>query len=163
MLRRLALAIALAEPAVLLGANPTQITASPATVSFLSSDPDAGPVAGSPVTVTWVVWLGGSSNTWNVTVRANSSTLGSCAAVPASAIRARCTSVSVTGFPAGSGSCSQAFPLGTGDQQIAGGLQGGIYATYTVTITYDFTDSWRYKGATAPACSLNLTYVVNIQ
>lgn len=163
MWRTLTIAVALPGLAVLLWAATSlgPITATPPTVSFRSSDPDAGPVAGTPVTVTWTAYGGSRNRTWNITVRANSSTLSNCATVPSSAIRARCTSATVTS--GGSGSCSQAFPLGISGQQVAGGNEGQQTGDYTVNITYEFTDSWKYKGATSPACSLNLTYVVTAQ
>lgn len=162
MWRTLTIAAALTGLAALLWATTLSlITATPSTVNFSSSDPDTVPVAGSPVTVTWSTSNGSHSWTWNITARANTSTLGNCTSVPASAIRARCTSVAVTG--GGSGSCSQSVPLGTTAQQIAGGYEGSGTASYTVNITYEFTDSWRYRGATAPACSLILTYSVYAQ
>ena len=141
------------------------ITATPATVTFTSSDPDLSPVAGSPVTVTWRFTYGSSSQTWNIGVRANNSTMTHCGAVPTSAITVSCQSVSMSGGTpgTGSGSCSQPFLLSTTNQQVAGGLQRGNNANYTVNISYSFQDRWRYRGAVTPACALTLTYTVYFQ
>ncbi len=140
------------------------ITAMPATVTFVSSDPDQGLISGSPVTVTWRFTGGQQKRDWNIAVRADSSTLANCNTVPASAITVSCQAVSITGDgPGGSGSCSQPFQLGTANRQLAGGLQRQHNANYTVNITYSFQDSWRYRGAVTPACALVLTYTVYFQ
>jgi len=138
------------------------ISVIPATVTFQSSDPDAGAVAGTPVTVSWHYTDGWHKSSWSIRVRANSSTLTNCRAIPASAIRVSCQSVTIRGGApgTGSGACSPPFQLGTVDQQVAGGLQQQHDADYTVNIIFSFQDSWRYQGAVNPACALELTYTV---
>jgi len=154
------LMLGLALPAALPAADPTNISVSPQTLSFQSSDPDSSP-ATATASVTWSVWFG--SGSWNLSVRANSSTLANCPAVPVSAIRVRCASVSVGGIPAGSGTCAQPFLLTTTSQKVAAGTQGRIFANYAISIIYEFTDSWKYRGATSPPCSLTLTYAIYVQ
>jgi len=141
------------------------ITVTPATVTFQSSDPDAGTVAGTPVTVTWRYTDGWHKSDWSIRVRANSPTLANCGSIPASAIRVSCQLVTIQGGAPGTGSgvCSQPFQLGTVDQQIAGGLQRQHDADYTVNIVFSFQDSWKYQGAINPACALELTYTVFFQ
>ncbi|MCL6545354.1 MAG: hypothetical protein K6T61_08985 [Bryobacteraceae bacterium] len=160
MSARLMLMLGLALPAALPAADPTNMSVSPQTLSFRSSDPDSAPVTAT-ASVTWSVWLGRGS--WNLSVRAGSPTLANCPSVPVSAIRVRCASVSVGGFPAGSGACAQPFLLTTASQQVAAGTQGRIFANYNINIIYEFTDSWKYRGANAPPCSLTLTYTIYVQ
>lgn len=145
-----------------LGGSVTTFTYSPSTLSFTSSDPDVG--AASP-TATIYVYMGGpiSGKPWNLKVQASSSTLTNCASVPASAISAVCASFTSGGDGnAPSGVCSGSFPLSTSYQTVASGLQGdGGADTFTINMTYQFTDAWKYPGATSPACSLALSYQFN--
>jgi hypothetical protein len=160
MVLRLMLTALLVSMPPLWGADPVNVSVSPQTVTFRSTDPDATPVAAAS-TVSWTVWLG--SGAWSLSVRANSPTLTNCPSVPVSAIRVRCVSVSVGGIPAGSGSCAQPFALSTTAQTVASGTQGRLVAGYNISLSYEFTDSWRYRGATAPPCSLTLTHSIYVQ
>jgi hypothetical protein len=165
MLRTVGAVCALLAAAGAVWAAIQNITATPATVTFQSADPDLSPVAGSPVTVTWRFTGGNPGQTWNVGVSASSPAMTNCGGVPASAITVSCRSVSMSGGSQGTGSwsCSQPFPLSTTNQQVAGGRQMDGNANYAVDISYSFQDSWRYRGAVTPACSLTLTYTVYFQ
>lgn len=134
------------------------VTASPATIGFQASDPDLVAVAGSaPATITWNVTGGSSGRNWTLTVQADAASFLGCGQLPVSAATVACSSASVSGG-GGSGTCSAAFPLSAGPQQVAGGLQGNGNRTYTVTINFSLADSWRYVAA--PSCALTLTYIV---
>ena len=135
------------------------LTASPGTITFTSSDPDAGPVSGSTATVTWIVTNGSKNNNWTLSVSVGSPTLTNCGTVPASAIRVTCARASVGG--GGSGSCRPAFDLSTTPQTVASGQEGNNTRTYTVTINYSFTDQWKYIAAVSPACAATLTYTAD--
>ncbi len=135
------------------------ILATPATISFSATDPDLGSAAGSATsTVTWSI-LNGRDNkqTWTLTAQAGGASFTGCATIPASAVTVTCASTSVTGG-GGTGSCSGPVALSTSPQQVAGGLEGN---DYTVTLNFRLTDRWRYVAATAPSCTLTLTYTVN--
>lgn len=160
MSARLMLMLGLGLATALSAADPANISVSPQALSFRSSDPDL-PVVTATASVSWLVWFGRGS--WSISVGASGSTLANCPEVPVSAVRVRCASVRVGGIPAGSGSCAQPFPLATTSQQVAGGTQGRIFADYHVTIVYEFTDSWKYRGAVSPPCSLTLTYTIHVQ
>jgi hypothetical protein len=143
----------------------TTMTATPATISFSSTDPDLGPVAGSS-SATIVIALKGQSvaNTWTLGISAGAATFTGCATVPASAVTATCSSVVVsgtTGPTPGTGACGSAVGLSTTSTTVASGKEGSNKDTYTATINFTLTDSWQYIAATSPTCPLTLTYSVN--
>lgn len=132
------------------------ITALPSTVSFSPTTPEsAGTVS---VALSWQITGGSSTKTWNITVAASSGTLTNCTTIPASAIQVICTASSVSG--GGTGACGGSFPLSTTPQQFAGGQQATGTANYSVNVTYQFTDAWKYQATGAPTCQLTLSYLV---
>ena len=139
----------------LLRANVGTITPSPSTVAFTSTNPDLGPVS-APVTLTWQMSGGAVAKTWYINVQASQDPLANCSTVPDSAITVQCTSASVTN--SGTGTCSGSFPLSASTAtQFAGGQQGAGTSNYTVHVTYQLADKWKYMVG---ACSLTLTYLV---
>lgn len=150
-----AVSLVLLSSGLLLRAAVGTITPTPSTVALTHTNPASSP-ASSSVTLTFTMSGGATAKTWNITVQADQSTLANCSAISTSTITVNCASASVTN--GGTGTCSGSFPLSsTSANQVASGQQGSGTSNYTVQITYQFSDSWRYKGNT---CSLNLTYVV---
>jgi len=133
------------------------LAASPATITFTAPDPDTTPsVSGSgPVTLSWDTNGGGPANTWKLTVSAPAS-FSTCANLPASAVTAKCTTV--TGGTGGT--CSGSVPLSTTATQVASGDEApGNNAAYSVALTFTLADSWAYIPSKT-SCSLTLTYTV---
>jgi hypothetical protein len=130
----------------------------PATISFTATDPDLGNFPGSSgATVSWKTTNGAAVRTWALTVAAGAANFTSCATVPASAIKATCSSV--TGGT--SGLCASAIQLSTTGTQIASGNESAsTNAPYSVSLTFTLADSWRHIAEQAPACTLNLSYTI---
>jgi len=130
------------------------ITATPTTITFTLTDPDAGPVAGSSnATLYWSVTNPTGTTKWTLSVNGGSSSFGSCPTVPVSAVTATCAWVFVLG--GGSGTCGSSIPLSTTSQQIASGNEGSFYI---VALSFQLAESWRYIASNS--CSLTLTYTV---
>jgi hypothetical protein len=135
--------------------------ASPSSVSFTASNPDAGVVSGSsPASLSWAILSGSHVNSWTLSVQADTSSFSGCPTIPVSAVQVSCSSASVGGT-GGTASCSGSFALGTTGQQLAGGLQADGSNSYLVSATFTLAESWRYVAN--PSCSINLTYSVNAQ
>jgi hypothetical protein len=148
------------------GVTVYNMSASPSSISFTSTDPDLGTVAGSAAaTVTFSMFFGTASNTWTLSVSSASSTFtgGSCTTIPASAITATCSSVSDSSFggTAATGACGAAAKLSTTGKTIVSGSEGTIFDTLTVTVNFTLSDSWAYIAATSPTCPLSITYTLN--
>lgn len=136
-----------------------EFTAAPSAVQFRSEDPDAPP-APLPITLNWRARKGDITAQWSVTVRAASSSFTECSGVPLSAVRVACSSV--TGFGSdGSAGCSPSFSLSGAPQQLAGGNDRPGTKQYSLVLLLSFVDSWRYKGALASPCSLDLVYTLD--
>jgi hypothetical protein len=141
------------------------MSATPATIQFTANQPGTGtPVAGnSSATVTWKINGGASGNTWTLSVYANSTAFTGCTTVPASAVGVSCSTASVTGAGA-TATCTSGgpftLPTSSPGQQVASGNEGNSSShTYTVVLTYKFTDSWEFIANTS--CPLTITYTVN--
>lgn len=136
------------------------MTATPSTISFQATNPDSPSDPGSSAaTVTWNA-NGGNNKSWSLTVRSYSSAFTGCATVPVSAVTVSCSSATITGN--GTGTCSAPFALSTTPQQLVSGREGSNNASYTITLTFTLTDSWRYIAKLSPQCSLALTYTANL-
>jgi len=129
----------------------------PVSLNFSSVDPDTG-VAFAASTVTWRTRFGDSGRIWRLSVQSSSVNIANCPKIPPSAFRISCTAVSVAKH--GNGVCAPALPLSTTPQVIASGNQGDHNYNSTAEIQVQFLDSWRYPAATAPACSLTLSYTL---
>jgi len=132
------------------------VTASPATISFTATDPDAGPYAGSSsATVSWSTSGGSVGSTWTLKVQASAATFASCGTVPTSAVKATCTGVA----GGSAGTCGGAVNLSTSAQQVASGNEAsGAGKAYSVTLNFTLADSWSYIAKSS--CTLTLTYTV---
>lgn len=129
----------------------------PVSLNFSSADPDTG-VALASSTVTWRTRFGDTGRTWRLSVQAASVRVSNCDKIPPSAFRIACSAVSVAKH--GNGVCASPVPLSTSPQVIASGSQGDHNYNSTAEIQVQFLDSWRYPAATAPACSLTLSYTL---
>ena len=144
-------------------ANISSFTVAPASISFTTSNPDAGQVSISGSTIISHASSGGDSNkALTINIKANTANFTNCATVPVSAIQVASCSAVVTS--SGSGTCLAApFSLTTGDQALVTGKQPAGSGTSTTTITFTVAESWRYIGAISPLCTLSLTYTIILQ
>src|ERR1051326_2183620 len=135
------------------------ISLTPATITFLGTDPDS-PTITVPVAAFFRTTAGSTSRGWTLSVQATSgNNMATCpSTIPISKVQVSCTSVAVdTGA---TGVCAAPFNLSTGLQTVSSGLEGSGNATpYTTNINFTFTDSWRYI-ATNTACSVTLNYQI---
>ena len=145
--------VALLRPSLVRG-DVIAITPSPSALT-ISASSGSGIVTAS-TTLTWTMSGGDHNKDWYITVQASQDPMANCPTVPDSAITVVCNSGSVTG--SGSLSCAGGFPLSSSTAtQIAGGKEGPGTQNYSLTLTYQFTESWSYKVA---SCSVILTYLV---
>ena len=139
------------------------ITATPATITFTATNPAITPDAGSQsAVVQWSGYNGTHPNPWNLTVSGGSATFGSCLTVPISAVTVTCTSTTLVGGGTGTAVCGAPFALSTGATAVAGGVQNGSTATYTINLTFSLADNWKYIATNGQTCSLTLTYTANL-
>jgi hypothetical protein len=136
-----------------------EFTIVPAAVQFRSDDPDSPP-APVPITLNWRARKGDVTAQWTLTVRAGSSGFGECSAVPVSAVRVACSSVNNFGSD-GIAACGAPFSLSGAPQQLASGNDRPGTKQYAITFLLSFIDSWRYRGALASPCSLDLVYTLD--
>ncbi|HUQ94019.1 MAG TPA: hypothetical protein VM120_20230 [Bryobacteraceae bacterium] len=135
------------------------LMATPGTISFPATNPNAGVVSGSSsATISWTVQNGSPLQSWTISVQASASTFTGCSTVPVSAVSVACASASVGGG-GGTGSCGGAMTLSTVAQQVAAGVEGDGTQSYLVLINYTLAESWRYVANSS--CTLTLTYTVN--
>lgn len=140
------------------------LEAVPSTIPFTANSPGSEIQGGALTTITWNMSQGQSGHTWTLTVRATSPVFNGCATVPASAISVKCVSASATGGGMASAGCvvSSFTPLlKVGKMNIASGNEGNTSTNnYTVVLSYELADSWRYI---ADECPLNVVYTVTSQ
>lgn len=139
--------------------------ATPSTIPFTANNPGNEIVSGSAATITWSLTPGGTGRSWNLSAVAMSSKFSGCITVPATAVALKCVSASVTGGGLASASCSVASFTHISNSlpglRVAGGTEGSATAhNYTVVLSYELLDSWRY---TANTCPLNVSYTVDAQ
>ena len=97
---------------------------------------------------------------------ATSSTFTECITVPVSAINVKCVSASASGGGPTSAGCNismatTALPNTLPGLSLASGNEGNSSShAYTVVLSYQLTDSWRYIANT---CPLNVSYTVVAQ
>lgn len=134
----------------------------PTTLTFSATDPDGSPVAGSStVTATWGFTGVALNGNWRIDVQAPSTTFTNCSRVPVSAVRVTCTATNLTGIGlGGSASCASPSTLSTTATTVASGAERLGLSTTTVTLSYTFTDSWRYTAPETPSCSMSLAYIL---
>ena len=141
------------------------VIATPGTVTFNANNPGSQ-IAGSPsATITWQLTGTSNNSVWTLKVAANAANFPGCTSVPASAVTVSCTAATCSGCGGqGSAGCAAGgpwtLPSTAPGQTVATGKEGNGSPIFTVTLGYDFLDSWTYPAS--PACSpLAVTYTVN--
>jgi hypothetical protein len=143
----------------------SQLRVTPSTISFMANSPGSTIAGGSVATLSWNITQGRNGKSWTLRVGANSPSFGSCTTVPVSAISLKCVSASVDGGSQSSAGCTltnfTALPNTLPGLPLASGNEGSASThTYTVVLSYQVTDSWRYI---ANSCPLNVSYTVDVQ
>lgn len=141
--------------------NPAVVTATPATITFTSPDPDTTPTSGSSVgTVTWT--MDGNNKNWSVTANATSASFTGCTAIPVSAVQFSCSGFTNLGGGNKNGGCiSGTLTLSTMPQTIASGsAQGNGSGASSFTVSFTFTDAWKYPASPGSTCSVSINYDV---
>jgi hypothetical protein len=145
--------------------NVSLLRALPSTIPFLANSPGSTVAGGSLATVCWFITSGKNGQTWTLRAGASSSSFSGCTTVPESAVSVRCTSASADGGGQVSAGCNTTsyttLPNTLPGLPVASGNEGNSSSHYyTVTLSYQLTDSWRYIANT---CPLNVTYTVDAQ
>ncbi len=143
----------------------SQLRAMPDTIPFAANNPVGGIAGGSVATITWNISQGNNGRTWTLMVGATSSTFRDCITVPVSAISLKCVSASASSGGQTSAGCNQTnfvtLPNTLPGLSLASGNEGNSSShSYTVVLSYQLTDSWRYIANT---CPLNVSYTVVAQ
>jgi hypothetical protein len=143
----------------------TQMRATPSSVPFTANNPGSTIAAGTVATITWNIAQGKNGQTWNLMVGTGSSSFIGCTTVPQSAVSLKCVSASVDGSGQASAGCSLSsfttLPNTLPGLTLASGNEGNSSShDYTVVLSYQLTDSWRYIANT---CPLNVSYTVIAQ
>ena len=141
------------------------LRATPSTIPFTANNPGSTIAGGSVATVAWNITGGKNGQTWTLAVGASSSSFSGCATVPESAVSVKCTSASVDGGGHASAGCNVTnftrLPNTLPGLPVASGDEGNASShNYTVVLSYQLADSWRYIANT---CPLTVTYTVNAQ
>lgn len=143
----------------------SELRAMPDRIPFTANNP-GGAIQGSSVaTITWEMAQGSNGRTWTLMVGTTSPVFYGCITVPESAISVKCVSASVAGGGQSSAGCNMTnftpLPDSLPGLSIASGNEGNASEhNYTVVLSYQLTDSWRY---TANVCPLNVFYTVVTQ
>jgi hypothetical protein len=143
----------------------SQLRVTPSTVSFMANNPGGTIAGGSVATLNWNITQGRNGQTWILRVGANSPSFNGCTTIPVSAISLKCVSASVDGSGQSSAGCNltnfTALPNTLPGLPVASGNEGNSSThNYTVVLSYQLTDSWRYI---ANSCPLNVSYTVDVQ
>jgi hypothetical protein len=143
----------------------TQLRAMPDTIPFAVNNPGGSIAGGSVATITWNISQGKNGRTWTLMAGATSSTFRDCITVPVSAINLKCVSASASGDGQTSAGCNLTnfvtLPNTLPGLSLASGNEGNATShSYTVVLSYQLTDSWRYIANT---CPLNVSYTVVAQ
>jgi len=143
----------------------SQLRATPSSIPFTANNPGGTIVGGSVATLTWNIAHGKNGQTWTLMVGASSSSFSGCTTVPESAVSLRCVSASVDGGGQSSAGCTvtnfTTLPSTLPGQPVASGSEGNSSShNFTVVLSYQLTDSWRYIANT---CPLIVSYTVNAQ
>jgi len=142
--------------------GPLTVTATPATISFAATNPDAPAVAGNATaSITWQS-TGQAHLPWNLSIQSDGVNFLNCPLIPVSAIAVSCSRAAVTGG-GGSGVCSATAPISASPRVVASGEQSVSNASYQVNLNFTLSDSWKYIAQLSPSCTLSLTYTVNFQ
>jgi len=140
----------------------SMLRATPNTIPFTANNPGGTVAGGSVATVTWNVLQGRNGEMWSLNAGTTSSSFDGCTSVPASAVSVKCVSASVDGGGQASAGCNGAgfanLPNTLPGLTVARGNTGDAGShNYSVMLSYELADSWRYIPKT---CPLNVTYTV---
>ncbi len=143
----------------------SELRATPSTIPFMANSPGSAIPGGSVATITWNIAQGSLGRTWTLMVGTSSPTFNGCTTVPESAVSVRCVSASVAGGGQSSAGCNMTnftpLPASLPGLSMASGNEGNASShNYTVVLSYQLTDSWRYRADT---CPLNISYTVVAQ
>ena len=116
-------------------------------------------------TLTWEIDRGTNGKTWTLMVGSGSPSFSGCTTVPVSAISLKCVSASVQGGGQTSAGCNMSnftpLPNTLPGLPVASGNEGNASGhNFTVVLSYQLIDSWRYIANT---CPLNVSYTVIVQ
>jgi len=141
------------------------LRATPSTIPFTVNNPGGTIAGGTVATVAWNITQGKNGQAWTLRVGTTSSSFSGCATVPESAVSVKCVSASVGGGGQASAGCNATsfttLPNTLPGLPVASGNEGnaGVH-NYTVVLSYQLADSWRYIANT---CPLTVSYTVNAQ
>ncbi len=139
----------------------TSFTVTPTALNFTATDPDTGgPAAQSSTAV--IRFSGALFRPWTLYVQAEGPTLTNCGSIPASALILRCSTASINGWLDSASCNASSIPLSTTPATLAAGNQGIFSTAITVNLQVSFADSWRYRAALAPACTVSLRYTADL-
>lgn len=143
----------------------SELRATPNSIPFLANSPGSGIPGGSVATINWEITQGRNGQTWTLMVGASSPITSGCTTVPVSAISLRCVSASVSGGGQASAGCNlsnlSTLPSTLPGLPVASGNEGNASShNYTVVLSYQLTDSWRYIANT---CPISVSYTVLTQ
>jgi hypothetical protein len=143
----------------------SDLRAMPRTISFTANNPGSTIPGGSTATLTWEIDRGMNGRTWTLMVGSGSPSFSGCTTVPVSAISLKCVSASVDGGGQGSAGCNMSnftpLPNTLPGLPVASGNEGNASGhNFTVVLSYQLIDSWRYI---ANSCPLNVSYTVIAQ
>lgn len=142
-----------------------QLRAMPSTIPLMANNPGGLVLGGSVATITWDISQGTNGRTWSLMVGTATSSFNGCTTIPASAVSVRCVSASVTGGGQTSAGCNvtsfTTLPNTLPGLSVGSGNEGNASLhDYTVVLSYQLADSWRFI---ANSCPLNLSYTVVAQ
>jgi hypothetical protein len=143
----------------------SQLSATPSTIPFLANNPGGTVAGGSVATINWNITQGKNGQTWTLMVGATSPSFYGCTTVPVSAISLKCVSASALGGGQASAGCNisnlSTLPSTPPGLPVASGNEGNASMhNYTVVLSYQMTDSWRYIANT---CPISVSYTVLTQ
>ena len=143
----------------------SELRAMPSTIPFTANNPGSAIPGSSVATITWEIEHGNNGRTWTLMVGTTSPTFNGCTTVPASAVSVKCVSAWVAGGGQSSAGCNMnnftPLPSSLPGLSVASGNEGNASEhNYTVVLSYQLTDSWRYR---ANVCPLNVSYTVVAQ
>lgn len=143
----------------------SELRATPNSIPFLANNPGSGIPGGSVATINWEITQGRNGQTWTLMVGASSPITSGCTTVPVSAISLRCVSASVSSGGQASAGCNisnlSTLPGTLPGLPVASGNEGNSSShNYTVVLSYQLTDSWRYIANT---CPISVSYTVLTQ
>lgn len=156
--------IALILLACCLGATAADITSflvTPAAMNFAAIDPDTGGPAAQSSTVS-IRFTGSFFGAWTLSVQSEGPVLINCGTIPASAVAVRCVSATIDGWFGGASCNGSPIPVSTSPAILATGGEGIFSSNITVNLQVSFADSWRYRAALAPACTVSLRYTADL-